>query len=452
MIDPEKLEILILRAVSKVSISDWVPMSIGELRSRLGELDQETASASTSELTDAAGAVYDQGLLKLQKVVNSVDLDYRDIKNNPTVRDFFWARGSFQLRLTHQGRKALGNPSPATIVPPTSHDEFEDLLPCLYRRRIFDMDLQTFANQASSAAPLGLVMVDIDHFKAFNDSHGHPTGDAVLKAVAGLLAARSKGKGKAYRYGGEEFVLLLPNYTADECVALAESIRRRLEAAPLTENGLQVTASLGIAVLPDHTSDAKTLVELADKALYKAKELGRNLVRVAGEPDDVVERFEKISRRMPVPKGKSLTPKSVALMVRVFGTICTPLDEDSLPILSGEDLYNELFERGVTSEVLEHCKYYYAWNFQTLLPSLLEGGFFTSLRKESKHEEGGADRQEGPSTTHDRRRGQEILLKFAAITNAVLEGHPHIFPEEVQEELLKRMRDDGFELLEGNFG
>ena len=130
--------------------------------------------------------------------------------------------------------------------------------------------------------PVSLVMIDLDHFKSVNDRHGHPVGDEVLLEVAGRVVRRASRKGKAYRYGGEEFALLLPGYSAEEAVGLAERIRKDLEQATLSSKSLKVTASFGVACVPDQAPDSKTLLEKADAALYAAKKGGRNRVRAEG--------------------------------------------------------------------------------------------------------------------------------------------------------------------------
>jgi diguanylate cyclase (GGDEF)-like protein len=162
--------------------------------------------------------------------------------------------------------------------------ELDDLLP-LNRRGTFDEDLEGMVKAAKSTGePLSLVMLDIDHFKGVNDKYGHPVGDEVLIAVAELAIKSLANKGKAYRYGGEEFALILPNLSVEEAVGLAERIRKDIEKTTVSSKSLKVTVSFGIASVPDHAKNSKTLLEKADAALYEAKNLGRNLVRFDGEP------------------------------------------------------------------------------------------------------------------------------------------------------------------------
>ncbi len=168
-------------------------------------------------------------------------------------------------------------------------EDIDDRLP-LNRRRAFDRDLAEMAKAATEDSPLSLVMIDIDHFKKVNDNHGHPVGDEVLIEVADLVVRRAANKGKAYRFGGEEFALLLPAYSAEEAVGLGERIRKDIAGATLSSKKLEITASFGVACLPDDAADSKKLLESSDVALYKAKHQGRNQVRAAeglGKPQDL---------------------------------------------------------------------------------------------------------------------------------------------------------------------
>jgi len=180
-------------------------------------------------------------------------------------------------------------------------DELADLMPIL-RRNVFERDLpRLLSESADKNRPLGLLMIDLDSFKSFNDQHGHQIGDEVLKECARIVSAAIEGKGKAYRYGGEEIVVLLPNFSCLESTAVGETLRKSIEAATMTSKQLKVTVSIGMACMPDHANEGDALVKRADEALYRAKGLGRNLVRVSGEPEDVVQLAGEVKRRQPDP-------------------------------------------------------------------------------------------------------------------------------------------------------
>lgn len=145
-------------------------------------------------------------------------------------------------------------------------------------RRRFDVVLAEFqADCRARDLPLALILIDVDHFKAFNDSHGHLRGDALLQNVAQTIAIQCRGRdGIAARYGGEEFALLLRGVDRIGIAELAE--KTRAAVAELHE----VTVSLGAAVvLPAHGDDSERLIALSDEALYRAKRAGRNRVEVS---------------------------------------------------------------------------------------------------------------------------------------------------------------------------
>ena len=159
--------------------------------------------------------------------------------------------------------------------------EYDDRLP-LYRRRVFDEDLERELHATSDNRPLALVMLDLDYFKTINDEHGHLVGDEVLYACAQIVEDATKGKGGAYRYGGEEFALVLPNFAIAEAVALAERIRLGVEQAKISSKAIKVTISCGVAAATSLATTSGGLINAADQALYQAKHLGRNRVQTAG--------------------------------------------------------------------------------------------------------------------------------------------------------------------------
>jgi diguanylate cyclase (GGDEF)-like protein len=143
-----------------------------------------------------------------------------------------------------------------------------------------------------------VAMVDIDHFKRFNDDYGHSVGDVTLQKVASVLHNCVRGGDRIYRYGGEEFVVVFMDATMSEAEPLAERLRRATETTPLSGSSLEpvgpVTISVGLAARPEHSAEVEALIDLADKAMYQAKESGRNRI-VLWQPEPPV----KVVRRRP---------------------------------------------------------------------------------------------------------------------------------------------------------
>ena len=133
--------------------------------------------------------------------------------------------------------------------------------------------------------PLSLVMLDVDDFKKVNDTYGHPQGDEVLRRIGDILRAESREIDAPARYGGEEFAVALPETGSEGALELAERIRVRIEAEQVPFVGrdgtLRITASLGVATIPESASDVRALVAAADAALYAAKRGGKNRVELA---------------------------------------------------------------------------------------------------------------------------------------------------------------------------
>ncbi|MCK2183800.1 diguanylate cyclase [Halomonas getboli] len=157
-----------------------------------------------------------------------------------------------------------------------------DGLTGLYNRRGLDHLLSEEMRRAEQdGTPLSLIIGDIDHFKAFNDTHGHQAGDEALRCVGRTLAENLREVDKACRFGGEEFVIILPGCCAQDARQAAERLRRAVEAKVLSLDGAktaQVTISLGVATSPGVGGTTEILLKRADSALYQAKEQGRNRV------------------------------------------------------------------------------------------------------------------------------------------------------------------------------
>jgi two-component system, cell cycle response regulator len=156
------------------------------------------------------------------------------------------------------------------------------------RARFDEFIAERFAAIASGskagAAPLSLLMIDIDKFKSINDRFGHPAGDTVIKAIAQLLKSMARSQDLAARYGGEEMVLLLPNTPRATAATIAETLRRAICAKPVQCNGttIPVSASIGVSAyeVGGPLTNAAQVIKAADLALYNAKHSGRNCVRV----------------------------------------------------------------------------------------------------------------------------------------------------------------------------
>ena len=156
-----------------------------------------------------------------------------------------------------------------------------DPLTGMYNRRFLDDALPgEIARAIREQTPLSLMMMDIDHFKRVNDTHGHQAGDEVLRMLADILRNEARRTDVVCRYGGEEFVLLLPKMNLESARMRAERWRRMFAEmdVPVESGKLRCTLSVGIAVFPDHGNSAEDLLRNGDRALYLAKALGRNRV------------------------------------------------------------------------------------------------------------------------------------------------------------------------------
>jgi diguanylate cyclase len=179
-------------------------------------------------------------------------------------------------------------------------ESLTDSLTLLANRKYFDVAL----NKAVAAATdrresLSLLMIDIDHFKKFNDHHGHLIGDEVLRLVAGTMKQNIKGQDVSARYGGEEFAIVLPKTSLRSAVALADQIRRAIMSKALVKRSSgqhlgRITVSIGVATLQPGDSPA-SLIERADNCLYAAKRSGRNRVSNEGDAGPWIDAATKVA-------------------------------------------------------------------------------------------------------------------------------------------------------------
>ncbi|HEX6927980.1 MAG TPA: diguanylate cyclase [Gammaproteobacteria bacterium] len=165
------------------------------------------------------------------------------------------------------------------------HQSIRDPLTQLYNRRYLD---ETFRRELHRAArrntPLSVLLFDIDHFKNFNDSHGHDGGDALLKAVGSSLRDFFRAEDGAFRAGGEEFVAVLPETALEDALSRAEELREEIARLEVRHGNVvlpTITISIGVAAFPEHGETTEELLKAADRALYRAKEGGRNRVMAA---------------------------------------------------------------------------------------------------------------------------------------------------------------------------
>ncbi|MGE0709159.1 MAG: diguanylate cyclase [Planctomycetota bacterium] len=146
-----------------------------------------------------------------------------------------------------------------------------------YLRQVFEDELR---QAEENGEPLGVLLVDLDHFKKINDTHGHDVGDEVLKRVSSRIRRALRRDDYAARWGGEEFLILLPGSDVEGAVVAAEKVAEAIKGTPIGEVGLTVTCSLGLSCYPRHADTSALLIKRADQALYEAKRTGRDRVVV----------------------------------------------------------------------------------------------------------------------------------------------------------------------------
>ncbi|HEX5707999.1 MAG TPA: diguanylate cyclase [Pyrinomonadaceae bacterium] len=171
----------------------------------------------------------------------------------------------------------------ARLFQETQQQALTDGLTACPNRRSFEMQLVRDLHMATRMRqPLSLIMLDVDHFKGVNDTHGHAAGDLALRMLADAIRQELRGEDTAARYGGEEFSVILPQASYEGAMAVAERLRTRIEFMEVP-GVRQITASFGVATFPTHGDSRDLIVTAADRALYRAKNDGRNCVRGAAE-------------------------------------------------------------------------------------------------------------------------------------------------------------------------
>jgi diguanylate cyclase (GGDEF)-like protein len=185
------------------------------------------------------------------------------------------------------------------------HQSIRDPLTGLFNRRYLEEMMNRETRRAVRAEHgLGVLLLDIDHFKQFNDTYGHDAGDAVLRETASFLTKSVRTEDIVCRFGGEEFVAILPMADLKTTQARAERIRSKLKEVTVVHDGQSlgpITVSIGVAALPDHGTIPKELLDTADAALYHAKREGRNRVVVADLPP-AIEESRNLAEPQAIPE------------------------------------------------------------------------------------------------------------------------------------------------------
>jgi two-component system cell cycle response regulator len=212
-----------------------------------------------------------------RKLTQALEMGVNDYLTRPVDKNELIARVRTQLRKKRYADKLRHN------VQLSLEMAITDQLTGLHNRRYMARHLDSLIEEShKSGKPIAFLIMDIDHFKAVNDSHGHDSGDEVLREFAGRISANVRGIDLACRYGGEEFVVVMPDTDMELALTVAERLRKSVEetafAISREPHALHITISIGIAGSEAGSDSADALLHRADQALYRAKREGRNRV------------------------------------------------------------------------------------------------------------------------------------------------------------------------------
>ena len=211
------------------------------------------------------------------RLLRGLEIGVNDYLVRPIESNELLARVRTQIRKRRYGARLRDN------VQMSMELAITDPLTGLHNRRYMESHVTSLVEQAlARGKPLALLVVDIDYFKAVNDAHGHDAGDDVLREFATRVKKSIRGIDLACRYGGEEFVIVMPETDMAVAAIVAERIRRRIAGEPFSIRAgaaaLDVTISVGLAALAGVSDTAAAILKRADQALYRAKRDGRNRV------------------------------------------------------------------------------------------------------------------------------------------------------------------------------
>jgi two-component system cell cycle response regulator len=215
-----------------------------------------------------------------ERLAKAMEIGVNDYLMRPVENDELLARTRTQIRRKRYEERLRDNLTVSVNAAVT------DSLTGMYNRRYLESHFTRLSDRLRDAGkPISLLMLDIDHFKAVNDTYGHDVGDEVLKAIARRIQGNLRGFDTATRFGGEEFIVLLPDAPLAAAAAAGERLCQTVAGAPVTisalEIGLEITISVGVATAVAGESSLEEIIRKADGALYDAKNAGRNRVMTA---------------------------------------------------------------------------------------------------------------------------------------------------------------------------
>lgn len=261
---------------SSVSIGDSLSTVLPELYATLtGSKSRSTTQVLAFQETSADQRFVDVRFSIIQRSRTNTNcslLILRDITRRKTIEDSL-NKANQELEKRLEEIQKLQNQ--------LREESIRDPLTNLYNRRYLEDSLQReFAHAARDHYPVSIIMADIDHFKKVNDTYGHTVGDIVLQKLSGVLMSSFRVEDIVCRYGGEEFIVVMPGTTAETAFLRTENFRQTVEQTnmEIAEKNISITISAGAAVFPENGETVNSVIKQADLALYQAKSAGRNRV------------------------------------------------------------------------------------------------------------------------------------------------------------------------------
>lgn len=284
IVDGERLKLKVSKGHDKEFLDLHREMVLGECLCGLAAQTGEIITSSDSHEDDRHTITYPGMSSHGHVIVPLVDAD-----NILGVLYLYVPAGTGVSKADIELLTAIGSQLGTAVGKARLYEEtrslaLHDPLTGLANRNLMTVEIErTYSVAKRYGTPYSLVMLDLDHFKSFNDTYGHIVGDALLRRIAEIITGEVRDVDLAVRYGGEEFLIILSKAGLDSAVEIAERIRRRTETADFAEEGakpVKITVSLGVASWDESIASGDELLSRADTALYKAKGNGRNRVEV----------------------------------------------------------------------------------------------------------------------------------------------------------------------------